>query len=246
MKDLSQALALILARIAGFFDIFDLSFLVAGGVAFAALGYLVQVAGLTPPALPTGWVRWVLLLVGVYATGITAFATGRWVRHLFTSLYTGKTGDEDFEERFWPILRSHGLDQDPRFAPYLERRADRGPWRIYTRLWAELRHDQGRVVSFALAQRYWVMSATCDGLAVACVLWALVLGGLAVTGTGAVALTPTLTWSLVVGLLGSALTLGLESQRYQTYQREELVAAIAAASAPAAKRPTAVPAGTDV
>jgi len=269
MKELNQGLGLILSRIAGFLHILDLSFLVAGAVSLAAVAYLIDAVGLDAAFVADGWLRVLFLLVAVYATGIAAFAAGRWGRqrlqwlklcfsergpgadagghwarflpHCPTLRLSEREQDAAFEKDFLPILRAHGLDQDPRFAPYLDpgRTQDRGPWRVYTRLWAELRHDRSRLASLSLVHRYWVMSATCDGLAAACVLWALVLAGLwsvgielVVAAGGKVPASPWLVWSLVLALIGVAALLGRESARYLHYQQEELVASLAA-TAPA-------------
>lgn len=55
------------------------------------------------------------------------------------------------------------------------REIDRGIWRLYVRLWAEIRHSDSVTPSLQLLKRYWVMAATYDGIAISMALWALLL-----------------------------------------------------------------------
>lgn len=226
MKELGEALKIILTKVGDFFDIFDLSFFVAGSVTFLGGTYAAQRLGIQVQLLTGAWPQILLGLILIYVSGLLSFILGRWLRHGFNYLRRKSEPDNDFEQRFLPILRAHGLEQDPRFSGYLERRADRGHWRIYTRMWAELRYREQRTASMALLRRYWVMAATCDGLCAALLVWsgiALWVGAPGLLGSGQwnIALTT------CVALFALATLVLREANRYETYQQEELVASLA-------------------
>jgi len=230
MKDLESTLGAVLARIAGFFDILDLSFLVAGTLSLAALFFLTTSLGIALPSLPGGWFAVLVTLVLVYGSGLAAFVVGRWLRAAYNRRLWTRESPLDGGRVLPDILRAHGLDGDPRFAPYLTGSADdalRRPWRLYTRLWAELRHDSTRAASLALVLRYWVMCATCDGLASAAILWAAVLAGIAYGGLPPLGGSPML-GLMALPLLVVAVLMVREANRYLCYQHEELVASLAA------------------
>jgi len=224
MAELGEALKIILTKVGDFFDIFDLSFFVAGTLAF--LGCLVTAHRLNL-TIPTGetWPKVLLVLVLIYVSGLLCFTLGRWIRHRYNSLIGKGHQSANLEQGFLPVLRAHGLDRDPRFSGYLQRHDDQGPWRVYTRMWAELREDGARTASMALLRRYWVMSATCDGVAAALLGW-----------SGIALWTSLQQWDAGdwgTPLAGAALLVALaalmlrEANRYEDYQHEELAASLA-------------------
>jgi len=247
MKELGDALSTLLARVAGFFDILDLSFLVAGTLNLAGL-YLMLVAAQVPLP-PGGWFEVPLVLVVIYGVGLCAFSAGRWLRAWLNRRWLDPHRTLDVEHAIPQLIEAHGLDQDLRFQPYLRPASGsaltgfdataslRRPWRLYTRLWAELRHDPSRGPSLHLALRYWVMTATCDGLAATASLWALGVLGLLLSGFGP--LRQHWVWvvlgAVVLGWV--AYLMVLEANRYLRSQHEELVASLAASTARAAPVP---------
>jgi hypothetical protein len=224
MKDAAEALAALLERVSRFFDLFDLSFVISGATALAALAVSLRLLGMELPALD-GWLLVAIVVVGSYVSGIVCFAVGRWSRMLRQS----ETGNAAFDAHFKQVLDAHGLTTHPEVSAYIGREP-RGIWRLYVRLWAEIRRTPGLNESLALLNRYWLMAAMFDGMACALFAWiaALVVWGVA-SGVSA-----HLVYAIFGGAVLSALILACarEAGRYVEYQVEELVAVFANLVAP--------------
>lgn len=221
MKDAATALAALLERLGRFFDIFDLSFIVSGATSVGAIAFILHVVGLQLPSL-SGWLAVGAILLSSYVAGLLCFAAGRWMR-LGTRWPRARF---DFDLHFDSVLSGHGLKDVPEIVSYLSRSQYRGIWRLYVRFWAEARHAPALTDSVALLNRYWVMAATYDGMAVALLTWILATIVWAVHVQSWVAYV-TAGAAVVVLILMVAACLR-EAARYVYYQVEELVAAIAA------------------
>ncbi len=234
MREIGEALRLLFSKLSDFLDVFDLSFLIAGGVTLLAFLYVAWVVGVdvtTVPADPA------LLFVGfgallvTYVSGLVCFTVGRFLRRtlqLASAPWYGQDGSAFVDTRLDPVVRGHGLARDARFAPYFE--GGKASRFLYVRMWAELRHDPRRESSLALLTRYWKLAATYDGLSAASVLWLVVFVTTALAGPAAVneVLPPMLSWMMaVLSLIGFAACC-LEAKRYDQYQLEELAATMAA------------------
>lgn len=99
------------------------------------------------------------------------------------------------------------------------------PWRLYERLWVDIRESRKHATSFSLLSRYWVMAATYDGVATSCLIWTLVF------------LTkPPLPWSdcdmwlLLAFVLASSAAFFRQGHNYFKYQVLEVVATLAAST----------------
>jgi hypothetical protein len=224
IKEIGEGLKSILERIADFFDIFDLSFLVSGVTTAAALSYWAWRADMQLPPVPTGWMAAVGLIITGYVLGLICFALGRWLRTGWRS----RISERSFYNRFIFILDGHGLRTLPPFSEYLERKDAQGDWRLYVRMWAELRLSPSLAPSFSLLRRYWVMAATYDGVAVALCVWVVICVLCAFGIGGARPINKWLALPLTVALIVSAVACSREAGRYVNYQVEELVASIAA------------------
>ncbi|HVF73298.1 MAG TPA: hypothetical protein VM940_16975 [Chthoniobacterales bacterium] len=221
MKELGDALRSILDKLSQFLDLFDLSFLLSGAATGSAICYLAHRSGIPFPIPSAGWQQVAAVVVFSYVSGLASFALGRWPRTV------GKRREKSFDALFLVVLGAHGLSDVPSFKAYLDQVAVRGSWRLYVRLWAEIRVLTSAAPTLALLNRYWVMAAMYDGLFVAAILW---IGAIAsgtfwlrhdfdyVTGTG-----------VCVALLLVAWGSYREAGRYFHYQIEELVAAVATA-----------------
>lgn len=234
MKELGEALKAIFDKFSNFFDILDLSFFVSGVVSLGALYYWVQRLGAKLALLPPVGTRVVVGVVGSYVLGLVCFATGRFVR---TNLARSRSGESRFDTLFPETLKAHGLDTTELVSEYMGRRSggldvNR---RLYTRLWAEVRQSEALKASFALLNRYWVMSATYDGLATALCIWASVPPALAISAE--------LSWPGAFLAISVLLVLALaclrEAGRYNEHQVEELAATIAykLSASPALEQP---------
>ena len=133
-KELGGGLESILQRIADFFDLFDLSFIVSGSVSLAAVCFGYWQSGLPELPLPSGWALAGVWLGGSYVFGLICFALGRWVREEWRWRRFEMGTNHD---RFLPILQDHGLEGTTPFSEYL-RRTPKGELRLHVRLWAEI------------------------------------------------------------------------------------------------------------
>ena len=233
MKELAEAFKLIFGKIGDFLDLFDLSFIVSGALGLSALFLWAKFIDLPVPRGIHGGVRIFLVVFACYVNGMIFFATGRFIRRSFSTLFPGSSdaGDKgkSFDALFLKVLQGHGLaDQQP-FKEYIDRTQSRGIWRLYVRLWAELRQVDRLAPSFLLLKRYWVMAATYDGLAVALALWIAFIGRWLVGFKHA---PINISWEVAIPLMICLAILAIgcltESGRYLEYQVEELVASIAA------------------
>ena len=174
MKELGEALKAIFGKISGFFDIFDLSFFVSGAVSLSALLFWVYLAGKEIPYYLQGWLRVLALILACYVNGLICFAGGRWI----CMGRRRRNAIQDFDIRFNNVLQAHGLNDKEPFKEYLARNSNtvRGSWRLYVRLWAEVRKFDQLSPSLSFLNRYWVMAATYDGVGMAVIVWAFMFG----------------------------------------------------------------------
>ncbi len=245
MEGVGEALKTIFDKIGGFFDIFDLSFLVSGVVSVSALLFGGYLAGKQFSALLEGWWQITALILACYVNGLICFALGRALRMW---IMPGKRGKE-FHNFFTSLLSMHGLTDKKPFCQYIATdKNSQTPateeeklktWRLYVRLWAEVRQGEKFKSSLAFLNRYWVMAATYDGLAISLLVW------LAVSVLSATLLA--VTWPLWVKISLPPLFIILvvvcwrEANRYFEYQVEELVAVIAAKEQNGEETPNPLP-----
>ncbi len=225
MQEIAEAFKAIFAKIGDFFDIFDLSFFISGA---AVLGSLVWAAGLAHVARPpllSGGLGLLIIVVACYLIGLIFFAMGRYLR----KGRKGKKSEKEFNRLFTNVLAAHGLENTEPYKSYLLRNDDdlRAKWRLYIRLWAEVRQTPELAPSFALLRRYWVLAAAYDGLGCALLSWLLILilWACNLFATPAPALPLTIITALLL-LLASAACFR-EADRHTTYQVEDAVASIA-------------------
>jgi hypothetical protein len=228
MKELGEALKLLLMKVGDFFDIFDLSFLVSGIASASAVVLGSNLCGVD--FKPFFKLKLWILIGGLsaYISGLASFAAGRWLRQTFIPILKRKNRHTDFDDKFKRVLEGHGLNREEPFKSYLARRDSRGIWRLYVRLWAEIRHAEEVVPSLQLLRRYWVMAATYDGISISFLLWS-VLAFLAAFGiAGIPPISKTIGISSGIGLMLFSACAIREASRYADYQVEDIVATIAA------------------
>lgn len=190
----------------------------------SALAFWSWRAGAQLPALPAGWIPISALLISCYVAGLVCFAVGRWIR----MGWRWRSAEQNFYNWFVDVLDGHGPGESDLVADYLVRRKARGDWRLYVRLWAQVRQSPALATSFSLLRRYWVMAATYDGVAMSLVVWAASAVACAFGLAGA---KPIDKWLALPGagvLMLCALACSREAGRFVDYQVEELVASIAA------------------
>jgi hypothetical protein len=227
MKELGEALKLIFGKIGDFFDIFDLSFFVSGVILVSAIYVWAVLAGFNLSIFFIGKMGIIIGIVACYVAGLVSFAFGRWVRMGLIPRLKRESRKDSFDPRFLAILKAHGLDTEPSFLNYIKRKDSRGVWRLYVRLWADIRHSPLAEPSLQLLKRYWVMAATYDGVSVSVFVW----GALFISvgfGFGTITQVPK-AFLFVIGVILFLLAYAClrEAGRYVIYQVEEIVASIA-------------------
>lgn len=243
MKELGEALKLIFSKVAGFFDIFDLSFFVSGITSAAAIAAFLHLAGVTVTTILASKIGIFLAALASYSLGLVSFALGRQFQRA-VSLVQNKKELKVAEEQFRETLKAHGLAEQQPFKNYLPKEKEESEEKkkskeeekeesnriqaLYTRLWAEIRHSDQISASLELLNSYWVKAATYDGLAVSFLLWSAVFLCNTFGWVVQNCLGRPISAFLATFFLGASLTCLKEARRYREYQAKELVATIAA------------------
>jgi hypothetical protein len=195
-------------KIVELLDVFDLSFFVSGAV---AVGAGAMVFGVSPMDLGSiGVTTGLLLVVIAYFAGLLCFAVGRWVRSRVLGLSLG-----EFRERAAALAT---VDEVADLFRHGELRAGEDR-QLYDRLWVLVRTLPELAASFALLKRYWILSATFDGLMVAVLLWNVPIFLVLEAGTGEQAALSVVT----LALAGFSLR---QASEYRSYQGAEIVATV--------------------
>jgi hypothetical protein len=226
MKEFGEALKLIFGKIGDFIDIFDLSFFISGfAVATAVLLHL-HLHVVTNIQSVGGKTLVFVFVLACYIFGLICFATGRWIRMSLVPFIMRQKRSQKFDEMFTNALAGHQLLDKSPYKEYLGNTEYRGVWRLYIRLWADVRHNSDLDQSSQVLRRYWVMAATYDGLIVALIVWSLFFVNLAFNNNHVFA-NKMLLISGSACLLFIAVLCMREAGRFVKYQVEELVATIA-------------------
>ena len=232
MNELGKALQAIFDKLGDFFDILDLSFLVSGVATTGALIFWYYFAFGQIPFELSGTIRVVRMILVCYINGLISFSTGRWVRQIINNVvarfYKKEDRKQAFSERFRETLLAHGLEDHPKIKAYLTRTEETSVYRLYVRLWAELRHEHSIKPSLSLVKRYWVMAATYDGLSTSIAIWFLLLLELTIGFSGGRILPLEQgAFFMVLSVVFYIASLR-EAGRYSKYQMEDMVGSLAA------------------
>ncbi len=220
MKGLGDALKIIFEKIGAFFDLFDLSFFVSGAACIGAALFWLHLTGTYVVAKVPDTLVILALVLASYVVGLICFAAFRAVRVWALKLRSGS----DHKQLLRQAMEAHGLGGEVPFTRFHDSDADLT--HLYTRLWAEVRESKDVVESYGLLRRYWVLSATCDGLAAALCVWAYVLLASSL-GLGMTASPVPVQMGLLAALaLLMALVAGREAGRFTIYQVFELVSTV--------------------
>jgi hypothetical protein len=228
MQALFGVLQPLFKKIGDIFDLFDLSFLVAGGSSLLALVYVAWMLDLQENITPGGGTAWFFMgLIMVTVWGLLSFAVGPLFRKIFSWLPILRKAPWDgatFDEYLQAALDAHGLDDDPLVAQYQERKS--ASYRLYVRLWAEIRQADEVADSFELLRRFWVLTASFDALATSGLFWgaAFVLGALRPDISP---IATDLSWAAAGLSLFFSVCAAHEASRSRSNQVEELAATYA-------------------
>lgn len=225
MSGLGDAASKIGEKVVEILDIFDLSFFISGAVVMAAL---LQFFGPLTDALDKLEGAGVFgLVLGSYVLGLVCFAVGRPVRTWLTPRRM-----KDDSALFHRSMLAQGLDQTRPATALVEHfgydiaTADAAKhMALYTRMWAHVRCYSELQQSFTLLNRYWVLSASYDGLAIAALVWLLPVWKAWYVEPGQGTLVEAVLWSVAI-----VVALGFcwhRAREYKRYQIEEIVATVA-------------------
>ncbi len=212
-------------KLTEFLNIFDLSFFISGFTCFGALLFwFVYVEGRDLPDIQ-GASRIIAVVLTCYVLGLICFALGR----QFQKRYSSMRQYRNFDDIFIKAIEAHGLRQIEPYKAYLDRHRanNRTTWKLYGKLWAGLRNEEGRKACYALLSRYWMMAATFDGLAVAAFIWAIVLNRYIYVTIGMKAKCIIYFMLLVITAYIVIKGCFREADRYQEYQMEEIISVYA-------------------
>jgi hypothetical protein len=250
-------------KIASFFDVFDLSFFVSGALCLGAISYWFNLSGFQSPFLLDNWMRFFELIIICYVFGLITFTSGRWLRKgfvgrkfrcasrfvqekAFTKKEKGRNGNSkkhnNSREYFRTLLKNHGLNEtefikaygkcleDPNAAdPAADNIADC----LYQRMWVEIRQSSELAPSLNLLNRWWVMAATYDGIAMSLIFYAIIIiiwwNGFGLSDSNMVMIKSHPHYAFVAILILSMLSIASfrEAGRLENNQREEIVATMA-------------------
>lgn len=222
MEELGKGIKTIFDRVADFFDIFDLSFFVSGigtGSAFIYLYYLNN--DQFDFTMESSFLRVLGIIIFFYIMGLVSFAIGRFIRLELSKVSAYKKMDE----RLRQAIKVHNLEKKEQYKRYLVLPAeDRGAWRLYVRLWARLRDEPTLSNSFSQVKRYWVMSATYDGIVISLITWTFTIIYLVFINRELVQIDKFWGTISIIFLIISALGCKREAQRNLLNQAEEIIA----------------------
>lgn len=227
MSGLGDAASKIGEKIVDILDVFDLSFFISGAVVMAAL---LQLFGPIDKALDELEGAGIFgLVLGSYVLGLVCFAVGRPLRTRLTRNSKRRLDHQLFHDALVRQgLGETGVSRDcllQYFGHGVEVEDPAVRMAMYTRMWVHVRSYSELQQSFSLLNRYWVLSASYDGLAIAALVWLLPVWQ-------RFASVPSLAEGIWAGLWTFAIVVALaacwhRAHEYKRYQIEELVATVA-------------------
>jgi len=227
MSGLGDAASKIGEKVVEILDIFDLSFFISGAV---VMGALLQFFGPLTEALDELQGAGVFgLVLGSYVLGLVCFAVGRPLRSGFDRKREGLPDHELFHRALLQQGVVVGSAADEALRRYfghgvgVEEPAMR--MAMYTRMWAHVRSYSELQQSFSLLNRYWVLSASYDGLAIAALVWLLPVWKPVYHDPSTVPIVGAALWT--VAILVALYFCWDRAREYKRYQIEEIVATVA-------------------
>lgn len=228
-------------KITSFFDIFDLSFFVSGTLCLGAVTFWYQLSGLSYPFNIDSWMRMFQLIILCYVLGLISFSSGRWLRtgfigrgtrSIYKRLFESENRAEfNMQSYFRNLLTNHNL-MGQSFIKYYSKchESEEVADCLYQRMWAEARQSKDLAPSLNLLNRWWVMAATYDGIAMSLIFYALIIiawiCGVGVNGElGAIITSHKIYDIIIISILVIlAIASFREASRLERNQRDELVA----------------------
>lgn len=161
MQEWSGIIKAITDKVGDFLNIFDLSFLVSGAACLSGIYFICTILTETTYNISTP-----IAIMAAYILGLLCFTIGRWARKDFRR----EAYDKEFNRLMEENIVAHKIGDLIDYKVYFSQ-TNVNYNSLYVRMWADLREIKDYRTSLSIVNRYWVMSATYDGLAVACFVW---------------------------------------------------------------------------
>ena len=211
-----DGLKVIFGRLAEFFHILDLSFIVSGTASFGGLIFLWLNLGIKIRFPFASWVAGFAIILSCYICGLISFAVGRLINgYLFRRTV--------LDTVFWKAIDFQKLDLPDEFKNDPENKGKM--WRLYIRLWQQFSIKYSSGIAYSHLTHYWAMAATYDGLATSLLLWAVAI--VVSVFAGGLVLSQPILWIFCLVLLLVAILSFRQGAKYYEFQVEDLIAALA-------------------
>lgn len=176
MSEFGEALKLVFARIADFFEIFDLSILLSGILVFTGLGIWLYMNEVNYAFVTAEKFHIIICIALAYLAGLLCFSAGRLLRReisswRFLKLYSAAHGFKEYSEK----IIAHGLNHNRLLASYLPLNNKVKMYTLRSFLWSEIRQDTRYGYSLSFLKKYWSMSIAFDSLLFATLVFDCVL-----------------------------------------------------------------------
>jgi hypothetical protein len=217
MADSESSLKTLIDKVADFFDIFDLSFFVAGACFCFGIWIFLYLNKLVPDLDLPKDLSFFFLIISFYVCGFICFCIGRMFRRSIHDRY----------EYFSKVMNAYDFPSNNRLKKLSDYKSKLGRPYLYVYLHVRLRESKYLVSSLPYVKRYWAMAALCDGLSVAIWSWPISLFLNSIVNKCMCQCTYPF-YLLFVFLIFSFLhyVLYKEANRYEDYQCDELVASL--------------------
>lgn len=227
MTEIVKTLEPVFQKIADFFNLFDLSFIVSGVVTSSALVFFLHSTGqIDIYEIHMKGFMFFIGVVVIYAIGLVSWVIGRYLRGFYPRYIHVQNKFVD-----------HSATDDILYKKYLPegekdlKKVEKNMKVLYGYMWVIVREKFSDKESYSILKRYWVQTATFDGLVSSFFLWALVFVSVLFI-TPVKNLTLTQQGHPINSVLGyialaisiiSMLAVRSEAIRYKKYQIGELV-----------------------
>lgn len=230
MNELGEALKPVLARIADFFEIFDLSILLAGALVFSGLGFWFCMNDVDFKFITNGKFEIFICIVLTYLVGLLCFTTGRLIRRCISSwkflkLYSAALCYQEYQKK----IEAHGLQNNRLLKSYLPIDTEIKMYSLLSFLWSELRQEIKYGYSLSFLKKYWSMSIAFDSLLFATVFFDIVIFDFYLEFIGDKIIKSWVLFGLYI-LLSIIIKISLikNACKYDQYQNDELLGSFAA------------------
>lgn len=170
MSEVVKTLEPIFQKIADFFNLFDLSFIISGVITSSAIAFFLHSTGqINFNDIHIHGFLFFAAIAVIYAVGLVSWVIGRYFRTVFPR-YIHVHHKFVEHKATNDLLYKRYVSDDIKDVSLLEKKMKT----LYGYLWVLVRENLADKESYSLLKRYWVQTATFDGLVTSFCLWGLV------------------------------------------------------------------------